>query len=123
MASIYLSKVTASLPMSAILPPNEPKWVKLMISDTLAGTGPSVTPKPQRDPALWSLAQSLESTFLAEMLSHTDVETGSSFGGGIGENQFTSFLTKAHANAITEHGGIGLAQSIYESLARGARAK
>ena len=40
------------------------------------------------------------------------------FGGGAGEEQFSSLLIQEQSAAIVERGGIGLAQSIYESLVR-----
>jgi len=64
-------------------------------------------------------AQELETAFLSEMLSHTglDAQTGT-FGGGVGEDQFTSFLREAQAKAMQAHGGLGLAQNIFQSLVR-----
>lgn len=88
-----------------------------MIADSLTATIASLS-APQRDPALWELAQSLESTFLEHMLSQTGLESSSTFGGGIGEEQFTSFLTKSRAEALVQSGGIGLAKAIYDSLVR-----
>nr|WP_256365451.1 rod-binding protein [Jannaschia sp. CCS1] len=41
-----------------------------------------------------------------------------SFGGGIGEEQFSSMLRDQHASAISERGGLGLAESIFQSLLR-----
>ena len=69
------------------------------------------------DPALWTVAQELEATFLAEMLK--SAEFGSpreSFGGGIGEEQFGSFLRQAQANEMVKSGGIGLAQAVFDTL-------
>lgn len=88
---------------------------------------PSIPPAPidmppqttmrSRDPDLWRLSQSLESTFLAEMLGSAGLgETSDEFGGGIGEDQFSSFLNQQRAAAMVEKGGIGLAESIYRSL-------
>ncbi|MBS9717725.1 rod-binding protein [Pseudohalocynthiibacter aestuariivivens] len=39
-----------------------------------------------------------------------------SFGGGIGEEQFSSFLRQSQAEALVDRGGIGLAQSLFEAL-------
>lgn len=73
-------------------------------------------PNPQ-DAALHKAARGLESTFLAEMLKYTGAgHTPQSFGGGIGESQFASFLAQAEADAITKNGGIGLAKAIYTTL-------
>lgn len=75
---------------------------------------PAVAP---RDTALWQAAQRLEATFLAEMLKSTGLNaTSEGFGGGIGEDQFSSFLREAQAEAMVEGGGIGLAQSLFEAM-------
>lgn len=68
---------------------------------------------------LMQKAQELETRFLSEMLAHTglDAQAGA-FGGGIGEDQFASFLREVQAKAMVEHGGLGLAQNIFESLVR-----
>jgi len=70
-----------------------------------------------RDPELWRLAKSLESTFLSEMLGAAGLgQTSEEFSGGIGEEQFSSFLNQQRAAAMVEKGGIGLAESIYRSI-------
>lgn len=71
----------------------------------------------RKNPELWRLSKSLEATFLSEMLSNGGLgKTSDSFGGGIGEEQFSSFLNQQRASAMVEKGGIGLAESIYKSL-------
>lgn len=73
--------------------------------------------KADKNPQLWRLSQSLESTFLAEMLGSAGLgQTSGEFGGGIGEDQFSSFLNQQRADAMVQSGGIGLAESIYRSL-------
>lgn len=70
-----------------------------------------------RTKEMWKVAQQLEANFLAEMLKSTGVgDVSDSFGGGEGEGQFQSFLLQAQAEKMVESGGIGLAQSIFESL-------
>ena len=72
---------------------------------------------PDRDAALRQAAMKLEATFLSEMLRAAGLgETAESFGGGIGEDQFASFLSDAQAETIAAGGGIGLAESIFRSL-------
>ena len=72
---------------------------------------------PPRDHALWQAARKLEATFLAEMLKSTGLNaTSDSFGGGIGEDQFSSFLREAQAEAMVDGGGIGLAESLFEAM-------
>ena len=70
-----------------------------------------------RDARLRDAAQRLEAGFLKEMLSAAGLgHAPSAFGGGEGEDQFSSFLLEEEALRLTQAGGIGLAQSIYESL-------
>lgn len=77
----------------------------------------SPAPSDTRDATLHKAARALEASFLAEMLKYAGAEkTPQSFGGGIGESQFASFLAQAEADAITKNGGIGLARSIYATL-------
>ena len=66
---------------------------------------------------LKDLSQQLEAQFLSEMLKSAglgDVPEG--FGGGIGEEQFASFLREQQALAMTKTGGIGLAEAIFKAL-------
>ena len=72
-----------------------------------------------RSAQLMQKAQELETRFLSEMLAHTglDAQTGA-FNGGIGEDQFASFLREAQAKAMVDRGGLGLAQGIFQSLVR-----
>ena len=69
------------------------------------------------DEKIRKVAEKLEATFLAEMLKHSGVgETRDSFGGGIGEDQFGSFLRQAQADEMAKSGGIGLAETLFEAL-------
>ncbi|MEM6609217.1 MAG: rod-binding protein [Pseudomonadota bacterium] len=70
---------------------------------------------PERQ--LRAAAEELEAAFLSEMLKQARFgEARGAFGGGIGEDQFASFLRDEHARAIVSGGGIGLAQTIFEAL-------
>jgi Rod binding domain-containing protein len=74
-----------------------------------------------RDPVLWAAARELETAFLAEMLKPAGL--GGAEGpiqGGIGEEQFSSFLRAERARQFELAGGIGLSESIYRSLLEGA---
>ena len=67
--------------------------------------------------ALRAKAEEYETAFLAEMLGHAGLGTVSdSFGGGIGEEQFASFLRQEQAAAMVKAGGIGLAESVFRAL-------
>lgn len=78
-------------------------------------------PRPEdaaRDALLRTRAAELETAFLAEMLGHAGLGApAQGFGGGIGEEQFASFLRREQAAAMTQAGGIGLAESIFRALA------
>ena len=58
-----------------------------------------------RDPRKWQAAQALEVNFLAEMLAAAglDEESGA-FGGGIGAEQFGSYLRQGQAEAMVRAG-------------------
>jgi len=74
-------------------------------------------PAPSSQTPLRKSAEDLETAFLAEMLKNAGVfKAAESFGGGEGEEQFTSFLADAQARAMVARGGIGLADQIERSL-------
>ncbi len=69
------------------------------------------------DQKLMEVARQLEASFLAEMLKAAGVgESRETFGGGAGEDHFSSFLVREYADATVQAGGLGLAESIYRSL-------
>jgi len=95
-----------------------------MTTPILSSTGLN-GPLPGSDPhaQMREVAQDLEAAFLAEMLKHAgfgEPRDQDSFGGGIGEEQFSSMLRDQHASAISARGGLGLAESIFQSLVRRA---
>ncbi len=70
-----------------------------------------------REAQLRRLSGELEASFLSEMLAQAGLgETRDSFGGGVGEDGFASFLRQEQAKAMARQGGIGLAEHIFESL-------
>lgn len=76
------------------------------------------------DKALMAAAKKLEATFLAQMLKSAGLsESRDAFGGGEGEDQFSSFMLDAHAEQMVEAGGIGLAESLFEALKEQSREK
>ena len=84
---------------------------------------PVSTPVPvpqtgfESDAAAREAALKLEATFLSEMLKAAGFQTGAgTFGGGIGEEQFTSFLRDAQAEEMARAGGIGLAEALFNAL-------
>jgi len=80
-----------------------------------AATGPGA---PLTEEArLRAAAQSLEAGFLSEMLKAAGIgATPNAFGGGAGEDHFSSFLRDAQARQMVEAGGIGLAESLFEAM-------
>jgi hypothetical protein len=80
---------------------------------------PSGTITPARSAQLMKKAKELETNFLSEMLSYTGLDSQKGeFSGGVGEDQFSSFLREAQAKAMVDHGGIGLSQNIFNALVR-----
>lgn len=66
---------------------------------------------------LMEAAQKLEAGFLAEMLKSAGLgATSTDFGGGPGEDQFSSFLIQEQAMQMVRAGGIGLSEAIYDAL-------
>ncbi|RWR45407.1 hypothetical protein EOW65_16340 [Sinirhodobacter ferrireducens] len=83
----------------------------------VAPSGATPAPTGQK---LHAQAVQLEAAFLSEMLKCAQVgRPMESFGGGIGEEQFASFLRDAYSEKMAEKGGIGLAESIFHALTRG----
>ena len=73
--------------------------------------------KPSQDNAMRQAAENLEATFLSEMLKSAGLGAQKgSFGGGIGEDQFSSFLREAQAKDMVRAGGIGLAEALFEAM-------
>ncbi|MCK8463350.1 rod-binding protein [Aliiroseovarius sp. S1339] len=83
----------------------------------MAVATPNTGLKGPDDARLMDVARKLEASFLSEMLKSAGVgKTPDSFGGGAGEDQFSSFLRQAQADEMVKAGGIGLAQSLFEAL-------
>lgn len=84
----------------------------------LTSMGSDLPTKPSlKDAALREAAQKLEATFLAEMLKSAGMgKTRETFGGGAGEDQFSSFLVQAQAEEIVAAGGLGLAEALFDAL-------
>ncbi|SFJ61926.1 rod-binding protein [Celeribacter neptunius] len=77
----------------------------------------SLPAKPSQDEKLREAADSLEATFLAEMLKSAGFgKAPEAFGGGEGEDQFSSFLVQAQAENMVKAGGIGLSEQIFNAL-------
>ena len=73
-----------------------------MIGNSLSHQPPSTTHK--------DIADGLEKAFLTEMLKYAGPKPiEGSFGGGIGEDQFSSMLTETYAQALAERIDLGFA--------------
>jgi Rod binding domain-containing protein len=79
-------------------------------------TTPSIS-VPPGEARLRVAAQDLEASFIAEMLRAAGAERSSGLGGEE-QSEFASFLLEARAREIARAGGLGLAQTLFESLAR-----
>jgi Rod binding domain-containing protein len=74
------------------------------------------------DPAkLMKAAQDFEAMAIGQLLQpmFDTVDTAHAvFGGGTGEEAWKPMLVQEYAKALARHGGLGLARSIYEAMAR-----
>lgn len=86
---------------------------------------PSATIQPSQPPKtdpLREKAAELETAFLAEMLGYAGLGAArESFGGGIGEEQFSSFLRQEQAEAMVKAGGVGLTEALFRAMAGSER--
>ena len=88
-----------------------------MIETSLVSAPKAPTRPAPDESALREAARKLEASFLTEMLKAAGVgEQIEGWGGGIGEDQFASFLRRAQADEMSKSGGIGLAESLFEAL-------
>ncbi len=76
--------------------------------------GPS---RSARAEELRNVAKAFEASFLSEMLKASGMGKGrSEFGGGAGEDAFSSMMVDEQAKLMVKRGGIGLSESIFRSL-------
>lgn len=82
-----------------------------------AGLAPQIQKVTGHDAGLRRVAEELEATFLSEMLKSAGLgETRTAFGGGAGEDQFASLMRDEQARQMVKAGGIGLAETLFQSL-------
>ncbi len=78
---------------------------------------PTASKQAATETVLREKSVELEAAFLAEMLQFSGLGAkGDGFDGGIGEEQFASFLRQEQATLMAARGGIGLAESLFEAL-------
>ena len=67
--------------------------------------------------AMRAAAESLEASFLSEMMKSAGLGAmKGAFGGGAGEDQFASLMRQEQARMMVEGGGIGLAEHLVRSM-------
>lgn len=77
---------------------------------------------PPAEAAARAAAEAFEAAFLAEMLKYSGLNAmPAGFGGGAGEEAFGSLLTDEYARLLTERGGIGIAEQVFELLKQRTR--
>ena len=86
--------------------------------EPIAASVPRTRPdRPTSEDPLWRAAQALEQNFLAEMLKSAGLGAmEGAFSGGVGEDQFTSYLRDAQAKEMVSAGGIGLAERLFHAM-------
>ena len=111
-----MARVTRSLPRSVKTGKNNSDWRRTHeIQNAPVAAAPPAT--AERDAALRQAAVKLEARFLSEMLKSSGLDgSQTEFSGGIGEEQFRSFLRDAQADAMARTGGVGLAESLFQAL-------
>ncbi len=78
---------------------------------------PATAPRTDPDAAARKASQAFEAAFLSEMLKYTGLNAmPEGFGGGAGEEAFSSLLTDQYAKLLAERGGIGLAEQVFTVL-------
>ncbi|WP_377510243.1 rod-binding protein [Octadecabacter sp. R77987] len=91
--------------------------VDFAIGPTQSLSGITEQIPPSQDEKLRAAADALEASFLSEMLKSAGLGASrDAMGGGIGEDQFGSFLREEQARQMVEAGGIGLAESLFEAM-------
>lgn len=97
--------------------------MKLTLSAGMALTNPAHLDRVRdvsselKHTELRKAADNLETAFLTEMLMSAGFgKARNSYGGGVGEDQFTSLLVRAQAKQMTRAGGIGLAEQLFNAL-------
>ena len=82
---------------------------------------PAISSAPPRDPAIWKAAQQFEAMAIGQMLTpmfNTVDAAHGPFGGGDAEAAWQPMLVDALGKQIATHGGLGLAQPVYDAMLR-----
>lgn len=90
-----------------------------MLAPLSLGDAPP-TATPQATARIVRAAQDFEAMVLAQLLQDAGVNAPpAGVGGGVGEAQFSTFVTQAQAQAIAARGGVGLAETVLRALLNG----
>lgn len=71
---------------------------------------------PDVDPKAWGAAQKFEAAFISQMLNHSGLAEALTGSGGEAVSSFSQFYLENLAQKITEDGGFGLAEKIYNNI-------
>lgn len=88
--------------------------IALQISKPIAP--PALSARGASNEDLKKAAREFEATFIAEMLRHTGLSNALSQQAGFGGEAFSSLLIDTYAKQISNNGGFGLAEKIYQQL-------
>jgi Rod binding domain-containing protein len=93
------------------------------------GTTPAAASAQKRDPKLWDAAKQFESVLveqLAQQMQQTaqpsDDDSGDDASTSAADGVYTQMLPGALARGVSDAGGLGLAQQIYDSMAQKQKA-
>ena len=97
-------------------PPLPPVDANKAAADTLNLRAGAVRTREEAE----KVAADFERMFIAEMLQpmFSGLSTEAPFGGGVAEDTFRPMLLDQYADAISESGGIGIADSVLSELLR-----
>jgi len=78
---------------------------------------PSPSLEASRENQFREVANAFEAAFLSEMLKAAGLgKSRDAFGGGAGEEAFSSMMVEKQAKLMADQGGIGLSEHIFQSL-------
>jgi len=76
-------------------------------------------PQTTNDPTkARAAAEKFEAFFIGQYFEHmfSGIRTDGMFGGGQGENVYRSMLMQEYGKAVAKSGGIGIADTVYQSI-------
>ncbi len=74
-------------------------------------------PSQSSEARLRQVSDEFETAFLSEMLKHSGVaKMPEGFGGGPGEEAFSSLLVKEYSELLVKSGGLGISETVFQTL-------